>query len=46
MKKYIKPEMAIYKINCNTQLMAGSPALGNEYQGGDPVYSRQYDYED
>ena len=46
MKKYIKPEMAIYKLNCNTQLMAGSPQLSGEYQSTDPIYSRQYDYED
>ena len=44
-KKYIKPEIQTYQINCKTQLMAGSPQLGGDYNGG-TVYSPGYELDD
>ena len=44
-KKYIKPIMQTYQINCKTQLMAGSPQLGDPYTGG-PVYSPGMELDD
>jgi hypothetical protein len=33
-KTYIKPETKTYTIDCKVQLMAGSPKLGGDYNGG------------
>ena len=45
-KTYIKPVIQTYQINCKTQLMAGSPQLGGEYKGTDPVYSPGMELDD
>ena len=45
-KTYIKPVIQTYKINCKTQLMAGSPQLGGNYGNGDPVYSPGMELDD
>ena len=45
-KTYIKPETKTYTIDCKVQLMAGSPQLGGEYKGTDPVYSPGMELDD
>ena len=44
-KQYINPSMEVIEINA-PQIMAGSPQLGGEYEGGDPVYSRESDFDE
>ena len=44
-KTYIKPVIQTYQINCKTQLMAGSPQLGGDYNGG-TVYSPGMELDD
>ena len=41
-KTYISPSMEIIKIASQTQMMAGSPGVGGDYNGG-TVLSREYD---
>ncbi len=43
-KKYINPAMEIVKIETQ-QVIAGSPDLGGEYNGGIPE-SRFFDYDE
>ncbi len=45
-KTYINPEMEIYSIDAQQQLLAGSdPQLGGEYGGG-TVLSNDFDIEE
>ena len=44
-KEYVNPSMEVVKLKA-PQLLAGSPTVEGEYSSGNPIYSRQYDYED
>ena len=42
-KTYIIPAMEVIKIASQTQMMAGSPGLGGDYNGSGPVLSPEMD---
>lgn len=44
-KQYKNPTMEVVNIKANTQLLAGSPGLGDEYGGGS-ILSREFDDEE